>query len=120
MKKFFHALGWAWQGICQAFQEERNLKIHCVAAVLVVLAGLALQISLTHWMILVFAIGLVFICEMMNTAIERMVDLATAEYHPLAAAAKNMAAGAVLIAAITSVVIGILVFLPYLLEKLGC
>ena len=114
MKKFFHAFGWALQGIWQAFLAERNMKIHFLATVTVIFAGWYFHVSAWQWLVLLLTIGLVLICEMFNTAIERVVDLCTSEYHPLAASAKNIAAGGVLIAAVIAVVIGGIIFLPYL------
>ncbi len=118
MIKFFHALGWALQGIYQAFWEERNMKIHLCAAFAVIFAGWYFSLPSWQWIILILTIGLVFICEMVNTAVERVVNLCTQQYHPLAAMAKNVAAGSVLIAAIVAILIGGIIFSPYILQLL--
>jgi undecaprenol kinase len=74
------------------------------------------SITKTEWLFILVAIGGMFALELVNTAIERLVDLVTAEYHPLAKQAKDLAAGAVLVYAILSVGIGMVIFLPYLLK----
>lgn len=114
MKRFLQALKWAWLGIWQALKEERHMKIHFCIATLVIVAGIYFSILPWQWVALLLTIGMVVVSEMINTAIERVVDLVTAEYHPLAAAAKNIAAGSVLLAAILSMVIGMIIFLPYI------
>ena len=119
MVKFFHALGWAFQGIYQAFLEERNMKIHLCAALTVIIAGWYLALPSWQWAILILTIGLVFVCEMVNTAVERVVNLCTQQYHPLAAMAKNVAAGSVLVAAVVAILIGGIIFLPYVLQFLA-
>ena len=92
------------------------MKIHVGIAVLVVLMGLYFRISVYEWMVCVLCIGLVFSSEMFNTAIETIVDLISPNVHPLAGKTKDIAAGAVLITAICSVIIGILIFLPKVLN----
>ena len=100
-------------------QTEHNARIHAAATVLVVAAGALLRLSAVEWALIVFAIAGVWTAEALNTAIEFLVDLASPAPHPLAGKAKDVAAGAVLIAAIGSAVIGGFVFGPYLLHMLG-
>lgn len=88
------------------------MKIHLVITTLVVIGGVVFSISLTEWMFCLLCIGLVIGTEMINTAIENVVDLASPELHPLAGQAKDIAAGAVLICAIISVIIGLMIFAP--------
>jgi diacylglycerol kinase (ATP) len=94
---------------------QANARIHAVAAVCAIVAGFALGITRGEWCAVVAAIGLVFTAEGLNTAIEAVMDLASPELHPLAEKAKDVAAGAVLLAAITAAVIGLLVFGPHVL-----
>lgn len=103
----------AFEGIAHAFRNETHMKIHFAAAVLVILLAAILHVSLNDWVILLLLIALVIAMELINTAIERVVDLATKECHPLAKQAKDMAAGAVLVMAIASVIIGLCIFLKY-------
>lgn len=109
---FRSAFGNAFMGFDYAFRTERNLKFHFAAAVLVITAGALLKISPLEWTIIILTIGAVFVTEMINTAIEYTVDLASPEKHDLARKAKDVSAGAVLAIAASSVVIGLIVFLP--------
>ena len=112
MKKRVQSFGYAFRGISEVFGSEANMKIHVVITVLVIIAGIAFSISLIEWIFCLICIGLVIGAEMMNTAIETIIDLASPEQHPLAGRAKDIAAGAVLICAIISVIIGLLIFVP--------
>ena len=115
----YKSFGYAFQGIFNTIRTERNIKIHCAAAILVTIFGIWLQISKTEWMICFILFGLILALELVNTAVEATVDLFTEERKPLAKKAKDAAAGAVLIAAIFAVVIGILIFIPKLLDVAG-
>ena len=121
MKKdpLYKSFGYAFQGIFNTIRTERNIKIHCVAAILVTIFGIWLHISTTEWMICFILFGLILALELVNTAVEATVDLFTGERKPLAKKAKDAAAGAVLVAAIFAAVIGILIFIPKLLEVAG-
>ena len=121
MKKdpLYKSFGYAFQGIFNTIRTERNIKIHCAAAILVTIFGIWLQISKTEWMICFILFGLILELELVNTAVEATVDLFTEERKPLAKKAKDAAAGAVLIVAIFAAVIGILIFIPKLLDVAG-
>lgn len=110
MKRFVLAFVYALSGIVRGVAEERNLRIHLLAGT-VVLGTAGLQgLSATAISILVLTIGFVLAMELVNTAIERAVDLVTLERHPLAGAAKDLAAGAVLVAAIAAAGVGAILF----------
>ena len=113
----YRSFGYAFQGIFTCVRKERNMKIHCVAAVLVVIAGVILKISAIEWCICMVLFGLVMALEHVNTAVEAVVDMVT-EYHPLAKVAKDTAAGAVLIAAIMAAIAGCIIFLPKIAQIL--
>jgi diacylglycerol kinase (ATP) len=114
MKKFIKSLGCAVAGIIEAIETQRHMRFHIVAAFSVLGLGLYLRVNSRELIFLFFAITLVIMAEMFNTAIEATVDLVTGEIHPLARAAKNVAAGAVLVAAINALIVGYLVFFPRL------
>ena len=101
--------GYAWEGILTGIRKERNMRIHTAAMILVVFAGTVLGLSATEWCICLILFGLVIALELVNTAVEAVVDLVTEERKPLA---KDTAAGAVLTAAIMAAVIGCIIFLP--------
>ncbi len=104
----------ALAGAQYVLRTQRNAHIEMVAATLVTLLGLWLQVTRLEWALLAIAIGFVLSAEMLNTAVERAVDVATRQSDPLARLAKDAAAGGVLMAILTSVVIGLLVFGPRL------
>lgn len=110
-RKFFRSFMFAMQGMLTAAKEQ-NLRFHLLSAVIVIIAGLLTGLSIMEWLILIIVISLVVGAEMVNTAIERVVDLASPEIHPLAKDAKDIAAGAVLVFAVSSVIIGLLIFIP--------
>ena len=95
------------------------MKIHCMAMVLVIAAGIILKLSITEWCICLVLFGVILALELVNTAIEAVVDLVTEEYRPLAKLAKDTAAGAVLIASIMAAGTGLLIFLPKVLRLVG-
>lgn len=111
VRKFFRSFRFAVEGILAALREQ-NLKFHFVSAIIVVIAGIATGLSAVEWSIIILIITAVIGAELFNTAIERVVDLASPEIHPLAKQAKDVAAGAVLVFALASVIIGLLIFLP--------
>lgn len=114
----YQSFGYAFQGIFTCVRKERNMKIHCVVAVFVVIAGVILKISAIEWCICLALFGLVMALEHVNTAVEAVVDMVTEEYHPLAKVAKDTAAGAVLIAAIMAAIAGCIIFLPKIAQIL--
>ena len=107
---------YAFRGIWYVVKNEHNAWIHSFAAISVIIAGFYFKINLIEWSGVVFAIGLVFIAEIFNTAIEKMVDLISEDIHPLAGLVKDIAAGGVLFAAITATIIGVIIFYPKLIS----
>ena len=100
----------AWTGIVESIQSERNLRIHAVAICAVVTAGAVLSIDSLRWALLFVACGTVVVAELLNTAIERLVDMVTDKWCEEARQVKDMAAGAVLVAAFFALLIGFGVF----------
>ena len=113
---FRESLNHATDGIDYAINHERNLKIEIFIGILVCIAGFIFKISLLEWLVIVLVIAMVISLELVNTSIERTVDLVTKEYKDLAKVAKDVAAGSVLIMSMFSVVIGIIIFLPKIIE----
>ncbi len=99
----------AYQGIVSAVRTQRNLRFHFFAAIGVLVAALILGVSELELAVLVLTIVVVFVVEMLNTAMEFVVDLVTTEYHPLAKLAKDVSAGAVLVSSVGAVLVGLLV-----------
>lgn len=100
----------AAEGLVESFLTQRNLRVHTGCAVIAVFAGLFFHISRVDWMFICLAIAGVIITELLNTAVERVVDLASPEFHVLAKSAKDTAAGAVMLAAVFAVIIAVFVF----------
>ena len=113
-QSLFRSFANAWNGFVVCFKEERNIKIHCFAAVMVLIIGNILHISVTEWLICFLLFGLIMGMELVNTAVESVVDLVTDEWKPLAKRAKDCAAGAVLISSIWAAATGGTIFFPKL------
>jgi diacylglycerol kinase len=111
-KSFTHA----FRGIGILIKSTHNFWIHIFFAVLVTILGFFFQISHAEWMFVVFMIGLVMVSEAFNTAIEIDIDLTSPNYHPYARDTKDVAAGAVLISAISASIIGVIIFLPKVID----
>jgi len=115
-KKFIRSFKYARAGAEHALRTQRNIWIHAFIGLLVLVVAVWLKVSLPEVAILVLTISFVIAAEMFNTAVEEVVNLAKSETHPLAALAKNVAAGAVLTAAAGAAVIGLLIFVPRILK----
>lgn len=109
---------YAFSGVWHVLRTQRNARIHLTVAVGVIVMGLWLGLSRTEWAIIALTIGLVLAAESFNTVAEAAVDLATGEHHPLAKIAKDVAAGAVLLMAMTAVVVGLLILGPPLWQAI--
>ena len=115
-KDFLKAFKFASSGIFYTLSTQRNLKIQMIFAILAIIFGVLFKISTIEWALLVFAIMFVLFAEMMNTAIESVVDLCTEEFNEKAKIAKDVAAGAVLMSSLNSIIIGVLIFLEKIVE----
>ena len=111
---FLRSFVYAWRGVVYAVRTQRNMRVHIALAILAIALGIFLRISAVEFAMIFVAITGVFITEMINTVAEACVDLATQTYHPLARVAKDVAAGAVLVASILAVVIALFVYVPHL------
>lgn len=118
-KKRLNSFRYAFTGIATLFRSETNAKIHLLAAVSAVFAGVFFSITLMEWCFLILVIALVFAAEGFNTALEKLTDLVSPEFHPLAGQAKDLAAGAVLFIAIAAFIIGLIIFLPKFLSLIN-
>jgi diacylglycerol kinase (ATP) len=110
LRQRLKSFAYAFRGIGEMLQTESNARIHGVATLLVVLLGLVLRVDRLEWLALVLTIALVFGLEAVNTAFEALCDVASPDHHPRVRRAKDVAAGAVLIAAIAAVIVAALIF----------
>ncbi len=108
------SFGYALAGLRHVLRTQRNARIHLIIALLAITLATVLRLSLVEWAILALTIGFVFVAEMFNSVAEAAVDALTQRFHPLAKTAKDIAAGAVIFAAIISVIVGLLLFGPRL------
>lgn len=115
-KMLVNSFKYAFEGIFTALKTEQNMKIHIIMMVLVIIFGIMLKINRIEWIMCIILFGFVISLELVNTAIENTVDLITQEKNPKAKIAKDVAAGAVLIAAITSAIIGLIIFVPKIIS----
>jgi len=113
------AFGHAFRGWGHALRTQHNAWIHSIAATIVVILGLWLGLPSRDWAVLVLAIAMVFTAEFINTSIEAVVDLASPVHHPLAKVGKDVGAAAVLVAALSAILIGLLILGPPLWQKVG-
>ncbi|HET6225021.1 MAG TPA: diacylglycerol kinase family protein [Bacteroidia bacterium] len=111
---------YALQGVFTFFKTQTNAWIHLAAALVAVFLGFKFHINKSEWLAIVLVIALVFVTEMLNTALEFLTDLASPSVHPLAKKVKDVAAGAVLIAAIVSLVVAAFIFLPKIVCSYSC
>lgn len=115
-KKLMNSFKYAFEGIFTALKTERNIKIHIIIMILVIIFGIILKINKIEWIICIILFGFVISLELINTSIENTVDLITIEKNQKAKIAKDVAAGAVLIAAIISAIIGLIIFVPKIIS----
>ena len=116
MASFLHNIGYANQGIVYFFKTERNGRIQAVVASVIIILALVLQISPIEWCFILACIAMVLGLEMTNTALERVCEMLSKDFHPIVKVIKDVAAGAVWVASIFSSVIGAIIFYPYVLK----
>ena len=118
-RRLLRAFAYAGEGLSHLWGNERNVRIHLALTALAIIVGVWLGLSAVEWAILSLTIGFVFSAEAVNTAVEAAIDLVSPGRHPLAKAAKDTAAAAVLVAAVAAVIVAAFLFLPHLLARLG-
>lgn len=111
-KKIINSFRYAIEGFISSFKTERNMKIHILAMTIVIALGIFLKLNKIEWCIITIAIVMVISAELFNTAIETVVDMVSPQKNPQAKLAKDIAAGAVLVFAIGSAIIGLIIFIP--------
>ena len=115
---FIESFRYAAEGFVTAVKTERNIKVMLAVGACAVVAGLALQIDLLSWAIVLLCCGVVIMAELMNTAVETVVDLVSPEFHPLAGRAKDIAAAAVWVLSVIVAIVGVLVFANAIIARL--
>ena len=119
-RKRIRSFGYAWKGIRSFVSKEHNAWIHCTAIIIVTVAGFCFGITRNEWIAIILCFGVVLAAAGFNTPIERLVNLVSPERNPIAGDVKDIAAGSVLICAIVAAIVGIIIFMPYVLAVLLC
>ncbi len=119
LRSRWHSFGHAFRGLAYVLRTQRNAWIHVIIATVVLVLSAWLQLDRLEWAVIILTMAMVFTAEFLNTAIEAVVDLASPQKHPLAKVGKDVGAGAVLIVAITAVLVGLLILWPRLWERLA-
>jgi len=112
IKKRIESFKFALNGINNLIRFEHNARIHLIAMIIVITAGFICNLNLIEWCLVVIAVGIVFICEIFNTSIEYLADFVSGKHHDTIKKVKDLAAGGVLLAALTALIIGIIIFAP--------
>lgn len=115
-KKLINSFKYAIEGFISSFKTERNMKIHVLAMIVVVILGMYLNLSLIEWCFIAISVALVIGAELFNTAIETIVDMISPQKNPKAKLAKDISAAAVLAFAIGSAIIGLIIFVPKFID----
>lgn len=118
-KKRSNAFGYAFSGIWQSLKAEAHLKIMLLATAAVVIEGFYFKVSRIEWMILVICCGFVMSLELANSAVEKLCDTITTEKSPKIKYIKDVMAGAVLVASVSALIIGLIIFYPYIIQMLS-
>jgi len=115
----FASLTFAWAGLVALVSTQANARIHFAATIAVVALGIVVQLAAWEWVSIILAITIVWMAEALNTSIEFACDVVTREFHPSIKMAKDIAAGAVLVAASGAAIVGLIVFLPHIRPLMG-
>lgn len=111
--RLFKSFGYALKGLFKTFREEQNLRIQSIASLLVVILGIYFNISRSEWLALILVIALVLVAEITNSAVERVTDVLKPRINSYVKEIKDIMAAAVLLSSIAAVIIGLVIFLPY-------
>lgn len=115
-RSFLHSLNEAVDGFIYVVRHERNMRVHFLFAFFVLILAIFLGVSRIEWIILCSIISIVLVAEMMNTAIEEIIDLVKSSYHPAARIVKHISAGIVLVTAVNALIVGYFIFSRYLIK----
>lgn len=118
LRKRINSFRYAFQGMATLVRDEHNSRIHLAAMLAVIIAGFMFRITPAEWCLVTVCFGMVLMAEAMNSAVEAIADLVMPERHPLIKKAKDVAAAGVLFTAIAAAAVGLIIFIPYIIEKL--
>jgi len=116
INRFFNSINYSMAGLRYAYKNEQSMTIHVSITAAIIILGILLDISRLEWIICIFLLGIIMATELINTALEAVVDLITQDYHPLAKIAKDTASAAVFVFSLVAVIIGGIIFIPHVLD----
>ena len=116
--RFLKSFQYAWNGIVYTVTTQPNFRRHIVVALIALGLGWYFDLLAWEWCVILLSIGFVWTAELINTAFEHLTDVTTPEYNPLVGKVKDIAAGAVLFASIAAGIVGVIIFLPYILNRI--
>lgn len=119
IKRFFKSFGYSIDGLKYAYKYEQSMLIHVIATIAVITVNILLHVDTMIWLVTLLAIGMVLAAELINTAIEAVVDLVTLEIHPLAKIAKDCGSAATFVLAMMAAALGIVVYVPIIINLIG-
>lgn len=119
MMKLIRSFRYAASGLFFCFKTQQNFRIHLLAVAIVIFSGICLQIGQLQWIVITVCISMVLVMELLNTAIEKICDHVNPSHHPQIKIIKDMAAGAVLVVAMMSIIAGALIFIPACISYLN-
>ncbi|MGM9834880.1 MAG: diacylglycerol kinase [Bacilli bacterium] len=119
IKRFKNSFKYSMQGLEYAYKNEQSMFIHFIVTVFVIIMGLILDISGFEWLITFIVVGMVLAAELINTAIEAVVDMVTLEYNELAKIAKDCGSAATFVLSLIAAVMGLIVYIPHIIDLLG-
>ena len=118
LKRCIRSFGYSFEGIAYAYKHEQSMVIHFILTIVAIVLGLVLEINAIEWLLIFIALGVVLVVELLNTAIEAVVDLVTLDIHPLAKIAKDTGSAATFIMGLITAIIGAIIFLPKIIALL--
>ena len=116
LKRLSKSFVYAFRGLSKTFKEEQNLRVQSIVGIIILIAGSFLGIKPIEWCLLIFVIGLVLLMELANSAVERIADVLKPRIHNYVKEIKDIMAAAVMLASIVSIIIGLIIFVPYILK----
>lgn len=119
IKRTFNSIKYSIEGLVHAYKNEQSLWLHGFGSIAAIILGIVLKISLNQWAIVITALAVILSVELLNTAIEAVVDMVTSEFHPLAKVAKDCGSAAAFVSTLVTVVILAFIFIPKIIELLG-
>lgn len=119
IKRFFKSFGYSIDGLKYAYKYEQSMLIHVIATIAVITTNILLRVNTMTWLVTLLAIGMVLAAELINTAIEAVVDLVTLEIHPLAKIAKDCGSAATFVLAMMAAALGVVVYVPIIINLIG-